>query len=168
MSRIDHVTGAPRLYMDHVNQLSTIPTRVEQLLREQHGRPPRGDGAEEWSVERILMHMTSYAQNVGGFIFRMAWMTDPVLEPWDEEVEAEREDWHSMSVSQLLSRFTEETRNTVELLSETPDAAWGRPGVYRPGGRRSLLQQVQRFISHLEEHVDQLATSVGVEPVGTS
>jgi hypothetical protein len=157
MSRIDFVTGAPVRYMPLVDRLATVPDRVEAVLsgagREEIRRTPPDGG---WPAAHVLAHMVSYARHSHAFLVRMVWMTEPVRQSWDEELEVRQEGWLDLGPAELLERLRRELSPTIELLSETPDAAWGRPGTVLGQGRRSLRQQVQRHIDHMEEHVGQL------------
>ncbi|MBM3140547.1 MAG: DinB family protein [Chloroflexi bacterium] len=157
MSRIDFVTGAPLRYMPLVDALATVPDRVEAVLRRHPGahfhRAPAGG---DWAPSRVLAHMLSYARHNGGFIYMITWMTDPVRPAWDEEAEIEAEGWLRLDASRAVEALRELIAPTVELLSTTPDASWGRPGGHPRDGRRSLRQQVQAHIDHLEEHTRQI------------
>ncbi len=159
MSRIDFVTGAPKRHMHLVEALGAIPDRLQAMLAghstsELQAAPADG----EWAAARILSHMISYARRNHEFIYRIVWMTDPIREPWDED--AEEQGWEQLDGAALVAALRAAIGETVELLSETPDASWGRPGIAgargsdRSGGtRRSLRQQVSEHTAHLEEHL---------------
>lgn len=157
MSRIDFVTGAPERYIGEVRSLAAIPDRLRDVLKghtptELHGAPAEN----EWPPVRVLAHLLSYARHTGEFIFRVAWMQEPVLVTWDEAEEVEREGWGRLEGAELLALLRAEIESSVTLLSGTPDASWGRPGIHPVGGRRSLRQQVRSHIRHLEVHIDQI------------
>ena len=157
MSRIDFVTGAPERYIGEVRALAALPERLRAVLaghspEELHRAPTDG----EWTTVRVLAHLLSDARHTGEFIYRIAWMQEPVLVPWDEAEEVEREGWVLLGGEELLARIRAEIESTVALLSETPDASWGRPGAHPVAGRRSLRQQVRRHVQHFEEHIAQI------------
>ncbi len=157
MARIDFVTGAPLRYMPLVDDLATISDGVEAVLKRHPGadlrHAPAGGG---WSGARVLAHMFSYARHNGGFIRQVAWMTDPTRQPWDEEAEVQAEGWLQLDAARYVSELDALLAPTVELLSTTPDASWGRPGVHPQNGRRSLRQLVRAHIDHMREHTAQL------------
>jgi hypothetical protein len=157
MSRIDFVTGATLRYQPLVDDLATISDGVEAALTAHPGadlkRAPAGGG---WSPGRILAHMLSYARHNGEFIHTMVWMTEPVRQPWDEDAEIQAEGWLQLDAGGYVAALDGLLAPTVELLSTTPDASWGRPGIHPRDGRRSLRQQVQSHIDHLREHTRQL------------
>ena len=157
MSRIDFVTGAPERYIGDVSRLAAIPNRLHEVLAghttiELQHSP--GDG--DWTPVRVLAHLLSYACHTGEFINRIVWMQEPTLVQWDEVEEVEREGWVRLDGGRLLALLRAEIERTVDLLSETPDAVWGRPGIHLIGGRRSLRQQVRQHIRHLESHIEQI------------
>ncbi len=157
MSRIDFVTGAPEKYMPLVQDLTRISERLEPLVASYTGRDLQQAGSEdEWSPSRVLAHMISYAVHNGEFINQIVWMTDPRRRAWDEDAEVSSEGWASKNGATLLEALREPLNETIELLSGTPDASWGRPGTVPGRGRRSLRQAVQGHIDHLNEHIDQI------------
>ena len=151
MSRIDFVTGAPEKYAHLVDDLATVPVRLRDVLEGQPATSLRRDPGDGWSVVRILQHMRLYAERNGVFIHQMATMTDPTRAPF-EEIEAES---FSTDPSRLLEEIEREVGKTVDFLSGTPDASWGRPGHLR-SGRRSLRAQVAAHTAHLNEHIEQI------------
>lgn len=160
MSRIDFVTGAPQKYAHLVEALSTVPERLRAVASQ--ARPggwtavPQGGG--EWTAQHTLAHMALFAQKNGTFIWQMAKMTEPARLPFDEA--AETAALEARPTADLIALVESEVAQTVDLLSETPDAAWGRPGSIK-GARRSLRQQVQSHAEHLQGHVDQIAEALG-------
>ena len=165
MSRIDFVTGAPERYIGEVRALAAIPDRLRAALEGRAAEDLRRAPSEgEWSPVRVLAHLLSYARHTGEFIYRIAWMQEPVLVSWDEAAEVEREGWERLEGRELLALIRAEIEGTVALLSETPDASWGRPGLHPLGGRRSLRQQVRTHVRHLENHIAQIEAAQRAMP----
>ena len=161
MSRLDFVTGAPERYIGDVEALAAIPVRVRSVLAGHTTTQLRRAPAEgEWPPVRILAHMLSYTHHVREFIHRMRWMEEPTLVLWDEASEVEERRWAHLDGGRLMRLLRDEINPTVDLLSETPDAAWGRPGIHPLGGRRSLRQQVRAHVAHLERHIDQIESAL--------
>jgi len=162
MSRIDFVTGAPQKYADLVQELAVIPERVERLIAGHTARDLQKAANEgDWGAGRVLAHMISYAIHNGDFIRQIAWMTEPRRRPWDEDAEVAAEGWAGKNGSALVAALREPIGETVELLSGTPDAQWGRPGTVPGRGRRSLRQQLRAHLDHLDEHITQLEALLG-------
>jgi hypothetical protein len=165
MSRIDFVTGAPERYIGDVRALGAIPDRLRSVLAGHTTAQLRRALAEgEWPPVRVLAHLLSHARHSGEFIQLIASMQEPTLVPWDEAEEVERERWERLDGGRLLALLRAEVEGTVELLSVTPDASWGRPGIHPLGGRRSLRQQVRAHIRHLESHIEQIEQALADQP----
>lgn len=153
MSRIDFVTGAPERYADLVEGLATVSLRLRDAVAGASTAQLSRETTDEWSPARIMGHMLLYARANGIFIRQMATMTDPdraAVEESESEILAK---WEA---SRLLDEIEAALGDTVDLLSVTPDASWGRPGRIR-GARRSLRQQVKSHTDHMNEHIDQIA-----------
>ncbi|MSP22087.1 MAG: hypothetical protein EXR66_03590 [Dehalococcoidia bacterium] len=142
MSRIDFVTGNALIYLPDVELLATVPDRAEALARHASG----GSGGRGFA--RVLGDMVAYAEHDQVALHRMAWMADPVIKPLDLEVVAETEQWTGHRPAGLIDRLTKAIAETVDLLKDQPDAAWGRAGLFPE--RRSLRQQVRRSAAHYE------------------
>lgn len=154
MARIDFVTGAPEKYAHLVDALATVAPRLRESMAGARDMDLRREPTDGWSVHRILAHLALYAQRNGVFIHQMGTMTDPIRLDFDEEQETQR--LLSLGTAALLASIEEEVARTVDFLSGTPDASWGRPGRLPRNGRRSLRQQVESHIRHFEEHIDQI------------
>ncbi len=163
MSRIDFVTGAPERHMPLVDGLSTVADRAAAALAGRSAGETRQATEGEWSAVRVLAHMVSYARHNDEFINAVAWMTDAVRQSWDEAAEVEAEGWDRLDAAALVDLLRAELAPTVDLLGGTPDASWGRAGIVPARGRRSLRQQVEGHLRHLEEHIEQLGARVGAE-----
>jgi hypothetical protein len=59
----------------------------------------------------------------------------------------------------LLDRLTHAIAETVDLLKDQPDAAWGRPGLFPE--RRSFRQQVRQSAARYDAELAALKQSVG-------
>lgn len=146
MSRIDFVTGNALIYLPEVESLATVPDRLEALV--QGGAAGSRADAGGRGVARILGDLVAYAEHDQVALHRMAWMADPVIRPLDLNAAAEAEQWATRRPADLLDRFTKAIAETVDLLKDQPDAAWGRAGLFPE--RRSLRQQVRRSAAHYE------------------
>ena len=159
MSRIDFVTGAPEKYAHLVDALSKVPEELNAAAAGKTVSQLKRATGEEWSAHRVLAHMASYSAYQDTFIHQVASMTDPAAMAHDETQAAEA--LLSRDPLALLHDVEIAIGRTVDLLSGTPDAAWGRPGRVR-AGRRSLRQIVEAHIRHMNDHVAQVKTALGV------
>lgn len=154
MARIDFVTGAPEQYAPLVDRLATIAEHTAGVIAGHADAELRRDPPDGWSAQRVLGHMVFSAHANGVFIHQLATMTDPQRASFPPGYEDP--DLLPREPRELLRLLQDELAQTMALLSRTPDAAWGRPGYVR-GARRSLRQHVQAHITHLEEHIAQIA-----------
>lgn len=155
--RINFVTGAARLHMPEIEAIATMPERLEGVFAGQGTAWTRQAHIEgEWTPARILGHLIAYTQQQRENLYRMSFMTDPVIKMTDDEGEAEINNWDSQAAPALLERLGEAVGEVVHLLKELPDASWGRPGQHPEDGRRSIKQQTQYIAAHFEEHIAQL------------
>ena len=148
--------------MPLVDRLGIVPERVEWVLASRAGAQLGNARTGSWAPSRVLAHMLSYARHNGAFIYLIALMTDPIRQPWDEEAEIETERWLYLDTAGYVSALQKELAPTIDLLSGTPDASWGRPGVHPTEGRRSLRAQVESHANHMHEHIGQLADALQV------
>ncbi|MCC6237468.1 MAG: hypothetical protein IT299_07825 [Dehalococcoidia bacterium] len=153
MSRIDFVTGNALIYLPEVESLATVPDRLEAAV------PQGGADASGRGVARILGDLVAYAEHDQVALHRMAWMADPVIRPLDLDAAAEAEQWATKRPAELLDRFTKAIAETVDLLKDQPDAAWGRAGLFPE--RRSFRQQVRRSAAHYEAELAALSATSG-------
>jgi len=157
-NRIDFVTGAPEKYAALVDALSVLPNKVRAAVAGASDATLRQEPAGGWSALRNLAHLAFLAEANDVFITQMARMTSPARKEFPSGYVAE--DLEELPVAVLVQRIDDALSHTVELLSHTPDAAWGRPGEVR-GLRRSLRQMVVAHIDHFEEHIATIAQLVG-------
>lgn len=154
--RINFVTGGARRYVPLIQELARIPGRVEVAL-DATAIPAVADGEwTQWTPSRVAGHLIAYARQSHENLHRMAWMTDPIIKSTDDEGAAEREQWEQQTRARLLASLTTAVAESVDLLTELPDASWGRPGQHPEGGRRSIRQHLQAMLEHFEEHIAQL------------
>lgn len=160
MSRIDFVTGAPEKYAHLVDALAKVPEDLNAVTAGKSvGALKRLDG-DAWSAHRVLAHMASYAEFQDTFIHQVATMTDPAPIAHDEMASGEA--LMTRDPLALIADVQATIGRTLDLLSGTPDAGWGRPGRTR-GGRRSLRQIVEAHILHMNEHIAQVREALEVK-----
>ena len=161
MARIDFVTGNARRYLPEVEALAAIPDRLERLVAgHSEGDLRRGGGGEQAAPLRVIGEMVGYARHDHDALRRIVWMSDPVIAPWDVDVEAVDEAWEARDGPRLVGWLTETLTETVELLKDLPDASWGRPGIFPDTGRRSIRQQVRASVEHYRAQLDRVEASL--------
>jgi hypothetical protein len=154
--RINFVTGGVRRYIPEIESVATLPERVSQTLAGQTNAWFRETAGDEWSPARVLGHLIAYAEQNRENIYRMAYMSDPIIKSVDDGGQAEARQWESQSRDQLMPQLEAAVTSIVELLKELPDSSWGRPGQHPESGRRSIKQQVRAVATHFAEHIAQI------------
>ena len=156
MARIDFVTGAPERYSGLVDQIEQARSSLRVVVaRETEANMRLHANSEDWSAKRTLAHLGVYLRLNSVFIRRIATMTDPERQAIDEEKAIEESSFMTGSAMDLMQSIDKSVDETIELLSGTPDASWGRRGSVE-GVSRSLRQQVEGYSSHILEHTEQI------------
>ncbi|MEZ4501664.1 MAG: hypothetical protein R3C39_03490, partial [Dehalococcoidia bacterium] len=161
MARIDFVTGNAQMYLPEVEALATVPDRVEDLVGPRPDADLRRADEGGRSGARVVGDMIARARADQHALHRMAWMSDPVIPPLDLDAAANQSFWGSRSTRELLEWLTEPIAETVELLKDQPDAAWGRPGLFVEG-RRSIRQRARESAAFYDERIAELETLLAV------
>ncbi|MFA7296622.1 MAG: DinB family protein [Dehalococcoidia bacterium] len=154
--RINFVTGAVRRYVSEIESVATLPERVTNATAGQSAAWFREPSKGDWCPARVIGHLITYVRQSRENVYRMAFMTDPIIKNADDEGEAERRAWETQTREQLLSQLEQAVAEVTHLLKELPDSSWGRPGQHPTAGRRSIKQQVRGMANHFNEHVAQL------------
>jgi hypothetical protein len=160
MARIDFVTGNAQVYLPDVEALAAVPDRVEGLIAGRSSGDLRRAGEDGRSAARAIGDMVARARHDRYALHRMAWMSDPQLPALDLDAENEREFWESHLAPELLEWLTEALAETVDLLKEQPDAAWGRAGAFEDG-RHSIRQRVRDSASFYDARLEEATTHLG-------
>lgn len=160
--RINFVTGAPVRYVAYVEALAAMPARLEAAvagLPSGAMRTTATDGGP--SAAQTIGTMIEHARQTGENLYRMAWMTDPIVKVPDLATSNERNSWEARDASRLLSWFSEAIAESVDLLKELPDSSWGRPGQSPELGRRSIRQAVREAVDYYETQVARIEAGQG-------
>src|SRR5439155_13450438 len=141
-------TGAARRYMAEVEAVAALPERVAAAVADAPVTWATAEPAPgEWSPARVLGHLVAYARISHENLYRMSYMTDPLIKRVDDEGENERNQWVTQSIPQMRNALDEAIAQCVELLKELPDASWGRPGQHPEDGRRSIRQHAVAMVN---------------------
>ena len=164
MSRIDFVTGAPILYAEEVSQVANLTTLTNKALKSQKKQTETKNDAksneDEWSIHRILCHMLNYSLNINLLVKRMLIDTDPTQKLWNENELYIDLNQSKKSTLNIFNQFKKSVEALVVILSETPDAAWGRAGNHIYLGRISVKQLVKWHYNHLIQHIEQIDKTI--------
>jgi hypothetical protein len=160
--RINFVTGATQRYVADVEALASMPGRLEaavEALPVGAMRVPTTEG--ELSPARTIGAMIEHARQTGENLYRMAWMTDPVLKPTEPNTSDDTHSWEARNAERLVTWFSEAVAESVHLLKELPDSSWGRPGQSPVSGRRSIRQTVREAVAFYDAEVRRIEAARG-------
>ena len=154
--RINFVTGAVRQYVPEIEAISELPALVAAAT---DGRNPawmREPADVSWSPARVVGHLVAYTWISRENLYRMAYMTDPIIKRVDDEGQYAIHQWDSQTRDALLEQLEAGIAEVTHLLKELPDASWGRPGQHPDDGRRSIKQHARAMRAHFDDHLAQL------------
>lgn len=155
--RINFVTGAVRQYVPEIEAISELPALVAAATDAHNPAWMREPRDADWSPARVVGHLVAYTWQSRENLYRMAYMTDPIIKSTDDGGQAETHQWDSQSREALLGLLETAIAEVTDLLKELPDASWGRPGQHPDDGRRSIKQHSRAIRTHFDEHLAQLA-----------
>ena len=136
----EYLAGGPRLSQS-----------IWGLSREElHKRPPDGS----WTIHQIVTHLLDSDLIGSDRMKRVACMDRPLLVAFDETAFAnlpgtDRID--TVMASEMLHRNRQMTAVHLQAL---PELAWERQGIHTEVGAVSLLTLVEKFIKHIDHHVE--------------
>jgi hypothetical protein len=109
-----------------------------------------------WSIRQIVAHLAD-TEIVAAERFRMVIAEDnpPVL-AFDQNLWAERLDYHKRKPSQSLETFRRIRADNYELLKDLPEDAFQRTAQHTKRGQITLLDMVNIFANHPEKHSRQI------------
>lgn len=144
-------------HQDLVERLNTV---VPALRREVTGlsdstlshRPADG----EWSLKEIYGHLCDHARFLHDRLYRMIKLEQPLLEAWDEQQQMEERNPQAADIDGLLSEFSAQRTETVQMLAELVHWNWSRQGRHAEFGRISIRQLVDRAVLHDDTHLAQI------------
>jgi DinB family protein len=115
----------------------------------------------KWSIRQIVAHLSD-SEIVGTMRLRQVIAQDePKLEGFDQEAWVKNLDYSRRKPSQSLETFRRIRAENYELLKELPEDAFTRIGNHSERGRITLLQLVQGYAEHAENHATQLRARRG-------
>lgn len=109
----------------------------------------------EWSAQEVLAHLADNAL-VAAWRIRLALAQDNItLIPYNQDAWA----WpyRHILAKDSLATFRLLQRTTAGLLRRAPAGAWDRAAIHPEQGPRTVRQLVEGQLSHLEQHLAQLA-----------
>jgi len=114
--------------------------------------------AQHLSVRQMVCHLAD-AEIVGAMRLRQLIAEEnPTLQYFDDDLWAEKLDYHKRKISHALENFRRLRTENHELLKDLPEEAFERTGMHSKDGKMSLRQVVDWFAQHTEGHVTEIRT----------
>ena len=111
---------------------------------------------DKWSVRQIVNHLAD-SEIVGVARFRRVIAEDnPTLIGFDQNLWADRLDYHRRKFSPTLETFRRMRSENHELLKELPEETYQRAGTHSERGRLTLLDLLRIYTEHAEQHAQQI------------
>jgi len=110
----------------------------------------------KWSIRQILCHLAD-SEIVGVDRFRRVIAEDnPTLVVYDQEAWARNLDYSRRRISTALETFRRTRGENYELLKELTESTFQRKGTHSEQGPVTLLDLLQIYAEHAEQHARQL------------
>src|SRR5271166_440609 len=111
---------------------------------------------DKWSIRQIVAHLAD-SEIVGVMRLRQVIAeVDPKLEAFDQDAWVKNLDYDKRKPSQSLETFRRIRAENYELLKDLPETAFSRTGLHSERGRITLLEMLQGYAEHAENHAAQL------------
>ena len=110
----------------------------------------------KWSIRQIVAHLAD-AELVGAHRLRAVVAEDnPTLTAFDQDAWTQNLDYTHRKPKQSLESFRRQRAENYDLLKNLPEAAFARTGNHTEMGKVTLLQLVEGYAEHAENHARQL------------
>ena len=113
----------------------------------------------KWSIRQITRHLAD-SELVGTFRFRSVIAEEnPPLRAYDERAWASKLDYAVRKPAQSLDHFRRLRADNYELLKTLAPETFQRRGTHSERGEITLMQLVEMYAEHAENHARQLQTA---------
>jgi len=144
-------------HFDLVEPLRALPKQLEDALKgitEAEATYRAAAGA--WCIRELLGHLRDAAEVYHKRLYMMSTQTDPVLEPYDQEVFAREHGYMTRDIGEMLSELRAHRAKTVLLLTSLVNWNWARTGQHLEIGRVSIRQIVEHMVEHEADHLGEI------------
>ncbi len=111
-----------------------------------------------WSLQQIAIHLMDSDLIASDRMKRIAAMDKPLLIGYDETAFNLLPGICELDATQACEIFEQNRQLTAVILRNLPDASFERYGIHNEIGRITLAEMVDKYISHLNGHLQFVAT----------
>ncbi len=113
-------------------------------------------GPGRWSAHEVVVHCAD-SESYGSIRIRLLLAEpEPLIVGYDENVWAERFDYHASDPEEALDLVARVRARTVAMLRRLPEEAWGRTGRHSHSGPYGTDDWLRIYAEHLEVHAAQV------------
>lgn len=109
-----------------------------------------------WSLHQIAIHMMESDLIGTDRMKRIAAMDKPLLIGYDESAFARLPGVEQLDTRAACNLFDQNRQFTATILRALPDASFERWGIHNEIGRVTLGEMVEKYIHHLEGHLEHI------------
>ncbi len=110
-----------------------------------------------WSLHQIAIHMLDSDLIGSDRMKRIAAMDKPLLIGYDESAFAKLPGIEQLDAMAACRLFDQNRQMTATILRALPEATFERWGIHNEIGRVTLAEMVDKYIHHLEGHLEHVA-----------
>ena len=115
-------------------------------------------GADSWSVQEVLVHLTDIEANNYVRYRTVATKPGQIILGVDADTWAGAFDYQKQDVDECLELFRLLRASNARLLKSLPDSAWSNPMQHTERGEITLEQLFELQTNHLNNHLNQIHT----------
>jgi uncharacterized damage-inducible protein DinB len=118
-----------------------------------HAKPADGS----WTIHQIVIHMLESDLIGTDRMKRIACMDKPLLIGYDENGFINLPGVSELNPFLACDLFQKNRQMTATVLRRLPKTAWDRWGIHNESGKVTLTEMLEKYIHHLEHHLQFLA-----------
>jgi hypothetical protein len=122
-----------------------------------HAKPADGS----WTIHQIVTHILDSDLIGSDRMKRIACMDKPLLVGYDENAFSNLPGRDQIDALGACDLFHRNRQITATVLRALPEQAWQRIGIHTETGAVSLSQMLDKYIGHLEHHLEFIAKKRG-------
>ncbi len=113
-------------------------------------------GPGKWSAHEIVCHCADSEANGALRIRYLLAESDPLIVGYDQDVWAQKLDYHAHPLAPALLTVEAVRANTAALLRRLPEPAWSKEGRHTESGRYTAETWLDIYSEHLHKHAGQI------------
>jgi hypothetical protein len=147
-----------------IDEIRALPDQLEQLVEGLSAQQlTTASLPGEWTIAQIVHHIPDSHMNSYVRCKLMATEENPTLRPYDEVAWAHLPDGSSPELSYSLALLHALHTRWVLFWENLGEAEWQRTGFHPANGPLTLEQQLQDYVQHGLDHLDQIRRTLAAQ-----